>query len=196
MLNATKKHAIIWTLKWRTKHLSFQTIFSRLQQQSCSMASTGYSNKTSPTLQMWVTLKSKKRDLHLFHFSGFNQLGGIKFHIVIFDIPEAQTGGLERCQQQRQVSLQQGCVDFVQGVERWNNGQKQMTSFGSLVIHPGHIRVKHVEYEGCTFSDVRRSVTQEAADWFTYYICIPSKYSPPLCIHSSSHLHQESQAFW
>ena len=53
----------------------------------------------------------------------------------------------------------------------------------------------HLHYEGCSFSDICRSVKQEVALWFTCNIHIPSKYSPLLCTHSSCHLRQDSEDF-
>ena len=51
-------------------------------------------------------------------------------------------------------------------------------------------------YEGCSFSYVCRSVKQEVVVWFIHNIHIPSKHSPPLHKHRSSHLHQDSKAVW
>ena len=50
-------------------------------------------------------------------------------------------------------------------------------------------------YEGCSFSDVRRSIEQEAAVRFTYNIYIPSNYSPPLRIHSFSRARHDSKEY-
>ena len=50
-------------------------------------------------------------------------------------------------------------------------------------------------YEGCSFSDVLRSIKQEVAVRFTYNIHIPSKYSLSLRTHSSNRLRQDSKAF-
>ena len=49
--------------------------------------------------------------------------------------------------------------------------------------------------EGCSFSDVRRSVKEEVVVQYTYNIHMPTKYSPSLRTHSPSCLRQGSKVF-
>ena len=50
-------------------------------------------------------------------------------------------------------------------------------------------------YKRCSFSDVCRSIKQEAVVQFTYNIHMPSEYSSSFQTHCSSRLHQDSKAF-
>ena len=64
------------------------------------------------------------------------------------------------------------------------------SEIGSLQTMAGNTSCDN-RYESCSFSDVRRSIKQEADVRFNYNIHIPKKWSPPHRTHSPSRLRQD-----